>query len=401
MQTGDQGVCLPSTPISSPPQTLTQTLANTAQEGTFSLIHIPLDIYPSVLQPIIRVLLPQTQCLKEATAPPSREHDGLTAEDQHGFLNISVNPLECSIVCHESWARNVFRPVIDGLPSDAARAISSSSDEYLVISVINAGMEAASRVMELTSPLALAGISLFFITTYYSDFILVPREAQQPVTAALLARGFQFAEHGPGNGSKGPHDNGPPSTPPPATVAELQSRTFNLLRKRSVTPYVEDGLRLVQCSGRETAHMAAALAHHSRRPAQNGSARQTWLDNVDTKLYTALVSALVSQPRFLSVTLARDDPPSLLLDRELLGIFGDSLVGDTEGEMVPIFLDLSTLPFEASGIVCGVAGKLAAEMGECEGLSYLSTARAGAVILSGEMAERALGILRPVLGEPG
>lgn len=375
-------------------------LANIPQEGTFSLIHIPLDVYPSVLQPIIRVLLPQTQCLKEATSPPSREHDGLTAEDQHGFLNISVNPLECSIVCHESWARNVFRPVIDALPSRAASAISSSDDEYLVISVINGGMEAASRVMELTSPLALAGISLFFITTYYSDFILVPREAQQPVTEALLARGFQLAENGPGSGPKGRHDNGP-STPPPAKVAELQSRTFNLLRKRSVTPYVEDGLRLVQCSGRETAHMTTALADHSRRPPVNGRARQTWLDNVDTKLYTALVSALVSQPRFLSVTLARDDPPSLLLDRELLSIFGDSLVGDTEGEMVPIFLDLSGLPFEASGIVCGVAGKLAAEMGECEGLSYLSTARAGAVILSGGMAGRALGILRPVLGEPG
>ena len=227
----------------------------------------------------------------------------------------------------------------------------------------------------------------------------MPRDAQQPVTEALLARGFQLAENGPGNGSKGPYDNGP-STPPPETVAELQSRTFNLLRKRSVTPYVEDGLRLVQCSGRETAHIAAAMAHHSRRPA-NGSPRQTWLDNVDTKLYTALVSALVSQPRFLSVTLARDDPPSLLLDRELLGIFGDSLVGDTEGEMVPIFLDLSGLPFEASGIVCGVAGKLAAEMRECEGLSYLSTARAGAVILPGDMVGRALGILRPVLGEPG
>lgn len=395
MRTGNQGA-FPLIPNSSFPH---PGPANTPQEGTFSLIHIPLDIYPSVLQPIIRVLLPQTQCLKEATSPPSRENDGLTPEDQHGFLNISVNPLECSIVCHESWARNVFRPVIDALPNHAARAISSSEDEYLVISVINAGMEAASRVMELTSPLALAGISLFFITTYYSDFILVPRDAQQPVTEALLARGFQLAENGPGNGSKGPYDNGP-STPPPETVAELQSRTFNLLRKRSVTPYVEDGLRLVQCSGRETAHIAAAMAHHSRRPA-NGSPRQTWLDNVDTKLYTALVSALVSQPRFLSVTLARDDPPSLLLDRELLGIFGDSLVGDTEGEMVPIFLDLSGLPFEASGIVCGVAGKLAAEMRECEGLSYLSTARAGAVILPGDMVGRALGILRPVLGEPG
>ena len=372
------------------------------QEGTFSLIHIPLSIYPSVLQPIIRVLLPQTQSLKDETAPPSREQDGLTDEDQHGFLNISVNPLECSVVCHKSWAENVFQPVIDKLPKEAAKAISISSDEYLVISVINAGMEAANRVMELTSPLALAGISIFFITTYYSDFILVPKKSQQPVTEALLARGFKLADNGPEHRSKGPVDGirSPPPSPPPATAAELQARTFDLLRKRNVTPYVEDGLRLVQCSGRETAHITHDFVHSSRRHHGNGRTHQTWLDNVDTKLYTATVSAFVSQPRFLSVTLAKDDPPSLLLDKSLLDIFGDSLVGDTEGEMVPIFLDLSGLPFEASGIVCGVAGKLVAEMEESSGLSYLSTARAGAVIVSDEQAAQALAILKPVLDKP-
>ncbi|SPO00980.1 uncharacterized protein DNG_03728 [Cephalotrichum gorgonifer] len=368
-------------------------------EGTFSLIHIPRNLYVSALQPIIRVLLPQTQSLEDATAPLSREQHGLTEEGQHGFLNVSVNPLECSVVCHKSWAENVFRPVINALPKEASKAISISSDEYLVISVINAGMEAASRVMELTSPLALAGISVFFITTYYSDFILVPSKAQEPVTQALLARGFQLADNGPDYRSKGPAKGSPPSTPPPSTVAELQSRTFDLLRKRNVTPYVEDGLTLVQCSGRETAHLTHDFAQQmTRRPSQgNGRNTEAWLENVDTKLYTAMVSALVSQPRFLSVTLAKDDPPSLLLDKSLLDIFGDSLVGDTEGELVPIFLDLSSLPFEASGIVCGIAGQLVADMKESSGLSYLSTARAGAVILPSEQAEQALGILRPVL----
>ena len=67
---------------------------------------------------------------------------------------------------------------------------------------------------------------------------------------------------------------------------------------------------------------------------------------------------------------------------------------------MPIGTDLSGLPFEASGIVCGVAGKLVAEMEESSGLSYLSTARAGAVILSDEQAAQALAILKPVLDKP-
>lgn len=101
----------------------------------------------------------------------------------------------------------------------------------------------------------------------------------------------------------------------------------------------------------------------------------------------------------MSVTLAQDDPPSLLLDKTLLESFGDTLIGDTEGTLIPIFLDLVNLPFEVTGIVSGVAGRLVQEMkmARSSELSYLSTARAGAVILSEEQSIRALGILRPLL----
>jgi hypothetical protein len=129
----------------------------------------------------------------------------------------------------------------------------------------------------------------------------------------------------------------------------------------------------------------------------------------------------VSQPRFLSVTLAGEDPPSLLLDRRLLGLFGGgALVGPTEAEgaLVPVFLDLGELPFEATGIVSGVAGRLVREMGGVGTgvggtgsgsgsgvgeLSFLSTARAGAVVLGRAQAGVALGVLRGLLdgGEEG
>jgi len=130
-----------------------------------------------------------------------------------------------------------------------------------------------------------------------------------------------------------------------------------------------------------------------------------YLETLDPKLYLGLIAALAQQPRFLSITLAQDDAPSLLMDKALLWLFGNSLVGDTEGEMVPIFLDLVDLPLESTGIVCGVAGKLVEEMrttgtgasGDCGEMGYLSTARAGAVVLSCEGSERALEALMPLL----
>ena len=387
------------------------------------MIHVPLALYSDFLQPILRVLLQQSPGAG-SSSPDKSLLEGLTSDGQHGFLNISVTPVECSIVCHSAWAKSVFEPAIARLPQDDSKTVSVSGDSYAVVSVISAGMDASSRVVDLTSPLALAGVPVFFITTYYSDFILVPTKDRHGVVKALIARGFVFSEDESAFRSAGPlsasaphsrQNSGgssssrseppiPPSTPPPSSIREVQARAFQTLEKRSVVPYLEPDLRLIHCSGRER----SSIRGYSDRPSfgrtQAGrAARKSWVDKVDSKLYTCIVSALVSQPRFLSITLAQDDPPSLLLDRDLLRVFGDSLVGPTEGDLVPILLNLDDLPFKATGIVSGVAGKLVQVMGmtECAELSYLSTARAGAVILPAEQAVRALEVLKSSLAKEG
>ena len=100
------------------------------------------------------------------------------------------------------------------------------------------------------------------------------------------------------------------------------------------------------------------------------------------------------------------------------------LLGSKDDFLVPITLDLGELPFEATGIVCGVAGKLCGgdlggggategrekgfwnEEGETKGegeiemestkieMSYLSTARAGTVVVNEVDLERAMRVLR-------
>jgi hypothetical protein len=329
-------------------------------------------------------------------------------------LNISITPIECSVVCSKSWALQVFEPAIQRLSKDLQQHITISKDAYVIFSVSSAGMDAGRGVVDITAPLAMAGIPIFFITTYYTDFILVPANHRSSVTQALLGLGFEFSESdkayvAPTSMSHSRALSGsmsPPSTPPPSNVAELQMRTFNQLRKRKVVPFVEQGLRLVQCSGTQP--------HDDYRPQSNGNGSSnlahegTWLDYIDSRLFVALIAAFSWQPRFLSVTLTRDDAPSLLLDKRLVPIFGDSIAGSTEGDLVPIFLDLVNLPLESTGIVCGVAGRVDDELRLHEPtgshnseLSYLSTARAGAVILSSEVAMQAVEILHPLLEVDG
>jgi hypothetical protein len=376
------------------------------QDGTYTLIHIPLDLYHSLFQPIIRVLLPQSPAEQASSELPDGDYEVLSSDRSHGFLNISITPIECSIVCHSTWAEKVFVPAIKNLPKEAARVVSTSKETYMVLSVISAGLDPAGRVMELTSPLALAGISLFFISTYYSDFILVPSKDRQNVTKALIAKGFELSDNqsdfttpAPQGRKRATSAVSPPNTPPPANISELQTRAFELLKKRNVTPQVDSKLELVQCSGKETSQLSGEFSHSTHTGRGNGHSKQSWLSGLDTKLYLCIVSALASQPRFMSITLAHEDPPSLLLDKELLDIFGESVVGDTDGVHIPIFLDLVNLPFEVTGIVCGVAGRLVQEMQMTASseLSYLSTARAGAVILPEEHSRRALETLKPLL----
>ncbi|KAL1837661.1 hypothetical protein VTJ49DRAFT_3537 [Mycothermus thermophilus] len=440
------------------------------QEGTLSLIHIPLDLYPSLLQPILKILLPPSRdpyYRRRSSSSTSVNNEECHPHHHHGsFLNISVTPIECSIVCDAAWAESVFRPALARLSRDQSRTVAISGDTYAVLNVYGTGMDAGSRVADLTSPLALAGIPIFFITTYYSDYILVPVKARQAVVKALLAQGFVFSgeDHSQliSSPSASIHHHPPLTTTPtpPSTIDDLQHRTFTLLRNRNVTPLIHPGLTLVQCTGASsnpttstngtTTSISSSRHHHhtsstsssSRTGGRRPSAPPSWVDTVDARLYTALVAALAAQPRFLSVTLAHEDPPSLLMDRALLPVFGGAVMAGTaaavdedyyyveydehgspgggdgvpsgggsagSGGLVPIFLDLADLPFEATGIVSGVAGRLVREMrGEgvggggggggmgCE-LSYLSTARSGAVILSAEQAAKAMGVLEPVL----
>lgn len=323
-----------------------------------------------------------------------------------------MTPIECSIVCHDAWSKKFFEPIIKQLPKDAAKTVSMSKQSYLVLRVSSPGMDAGRRVVDLTSPLGLAGIPIFFITTYYSDFIIVPSRDRQKVVQVLLAGGFTCPEDSnssffsPGvlSNTRGLSQEGdrPPPSPPPSNVAELQTRAFKMLRKHNVIPYIEPNLRLVQCSGKDVLHNEG-YSWPARSYTGNGNGRKAWVDKVDTKFYTSLIAALISQPKFLSVTLTEEDEPSLLLDKCLLDTFGDSLIGPMEAELVPVFLDLVDLPFDATGIVAGVAGRLAEEMQMEQNaeLSYLSTAKTGAVVLSSEQADLALEALSPLSPKAG
>lgn len=245
--------------------------------------------------------------------------------------------------------------------------------------------------------------SIFFITTYFADYILVPLRCRAQVVHALEERGFRFehqtssyvnpSHHGRKLSSASSFEIPLPGTPPPATVSELQTRTFATLKRRNIVPTVDCGIRLVQCASRKDAYRTNGTSQGGNRRSMTSAA--------DDALHLGLVKCLISPPypRFLSLTLTDTEPASLLLDHTLLPNFPqDLLLGSKDDFLIPITLDLRQLPLESTGIVCGVAGRLVgATAGQLESpveMSYLSTARAGTVMVGEQELKRALGALR-------
>ncbi|KAK5133907.1 hypothetical protein LTR08_007136 [Meristemomyces frigidus] len=350
-----------------------------------AVIHIPLQAYPLFVHAISQLLLRNdTSDGNGGTIEPSRPW-----HFWHPFVNVSITAKECSVVCPRKEADALFVPLLACLAPALRTTVSISDEDYSVILIGGEGLEAGQRVLDLTSPLAMAGISIFFITSYWSDFILVPLKARPKVIHALEDRGFVFEAEAEGeaghmtnpaspllhahhrNSSSTTSFDFPPNTgtPPPASISELQTKTFLTLKKNEISPSVDRTIELVTCAG--VKDITASLTTE--------------------KLQLGLLRCLTSQPppRFISLTLTDAESASVTLEKTLLPLFynggEDLLLGKDGPEQVPITLDLSDLPLESTGIVCGVASKLIEGMkGRIWGvfnMSYLSTAKAGHVIV--------------------
>jgi len=74
------------------------------------------------------------------------------------FINISITPIECSVVCSRESAETLFQPIVQSLGELLQDEVVITEDTFIVIQVEGEGLDAGRRVLELTSPLALAGV---------------------------------------------------------------------------------------------------------------------------------------------------------------------------------------------------------------------------------------------------
>ena len=222
-------------------------------------------------------------------------------------------------------------------------------------------------------------------------------------------RNHHYSPTGSNGSFHSPHQT-PPTTPPAANVSELEERTFARLKRNNISPSVDRSIRLLACAGRkeESRENLAMLKN----------------DLLQCLVSTCPVSIpMVHQPdddldsipdnstRFLSLTMTDTDPISLFIESRFLECPSNSTSGPlhtlndlrtsllgsrgADDILIPITLDLTALPLEATGIVCGVAGRLANDSGvlpteSVVEISFLSTAKGGTVLVKEQDLDRAV-----------
>ena len=118
--------------------------------------------YHRYLQSVLKLLFPSSSERSRTRSEVDR-HEAPTVSwaNQQPFLNVSITPIECSIVCTKELAQQFFGSCANQSPragDPKPDHATISSEDFVVISVEGEGLEAGQRVLELTTPLALAGM---------------------------------------------------------------------------------------------------------------------------------------------------------------------------------------------------------------------------------------------------
>lgn len=287
------------------------------------------------------------------------------------FVNVSMTPVECSVICPTELVEILFGQQLYQFGEKFNVRV--LKEEYLAIEVDGAGQDHGNRVLELSAPLSLANIPIFFIATYFADYVLVPVSEKQRVIKVLEAKGFQFSDIANSYVSltsslqnSDTMENDPPAGP---LLPELDQHVFQVFEKLAVKPQIDKQVKLLLTGARTG-------------------------DTSQDALYLSIIKALVAPSKYFSLTITSGTEISFLLDSETASTFPkNALLGSPTDFVIPVCYDLHLLPEDSTGIVTGVAGRLTSTGPESIHMSYLSTAKAGVVLITEDDLEHAVSAL--------
>ncbi|CAO3671217.1 unnamed protein product [Umbelopsis vinacea] len=305
-------------------------------------------------------------------------------------LLCDTSDYEISIVASVESIENDFLPLLN---SNSCGGVQVSQDVYRVLQVDDEGGQDSSgkRISDLSAPLAQAQFSIFYMSTYQTDFVLIKDVKLAEAVASLIGNGFEFDQESVEDelGDLENIDVQPPSISD--TTSNPNEMQFHADLAQSWEQTVLDNE--LRCVGLNKHADAASwsmailkillypdMIHGYRfvqvtRSAIAKCVLQICIDNQN------LVSRDTKTPRFFSYT-STCEGISLLADQYILDSFDENIICGTEDEtpLRVIQVNLSDSNLDRCGIVRSISHPLATEAQI--NILYLSTYTTANIIVS-------------------
>lgn len=275
-------------------------------------------------------------------------------EDDGLFFHLAFTREEVTIMCSTKLMKRYLSKAMKMDPESTL-----ISDEFFIMQVFSDGSNIGKKILELTQPLSLNNISLFFISNYFSDLVLVP--IKDKVKALKILEETQ---------------NGLDETRANSYSNDLELKTFELFENNNIKPKLGTDIQLL-LTGARSGDYAEVL----KQTAESVSRLNT--EN--------LKSGGKSFPEYFAITRTPTEEIGLLLpydNTELnkLNFSKNNIMGSLQDYYYPIFIDLKKLPLDLKGIVAGMASKLLRM--DIDEMSYLSLGKSGVVLIPDMFRDR-------------
>lgn len=295
-------------------------------------------------------------------------------DDENYFFHIAYNPSECTVMCAALEFSRLFEAPLAACKQLGYHDVEVLPEQFLNLQVDSEGeFNTSARILELTKPLSQHNISLFFLSSHFTDIVLIPHRFKKQVINILTKKNFEFSDI---SNSYIINRNLEIESLLSASEEDSDSpkddnKTMQWFDQANIVPHIQKKVKLLLTGARPR-----RVKHCLLKASQ----------------------CIASQdvPDYFSITRTSLNEVSLILPgstrkRSTMGFDFQNIIGSAMDTIIPITVDLSELPLDSAGIVAGLASSLVDSMkslqepvsGRFE-MNYLSMARSGIIMIPKE-----------------
>lgn len=306
-------------------------------------------------------------------------------EDENYFFHIAYTPTEVTIICSTRRMATSFAEPLDVCKRLQYNDVELIDQTFLNLQIDSDGSYSNNlRILELTRPLSENGISLFFISSHFSDIVLIPFELKEKVISILTKQNFKFSDIS--NSyivTKSMDEEIPIPLQFEDASKNLETNTFDLFKKSNIKPKINSKVKLLLTGSRSG-------------------------EIINTILKSAQIISSNKVTDYFAITRTSMNEVSLILPksakkRSQMGFNSSNIIGSDQDIIVPISIDLTKLPLDSTGIVAGLASKIIngykkfpQELQTTFEMNYLSMARSAILMIPQENLHLVSKILKSV-----